>query len=294
MKASANSIGLVLVGISAFTFASKTILAKLCYRYGADPITVLALRMAFAGVIFGGIMAYNVARGHWNLRLSRRQWFLAVILGVFGYYLSALLDFSGLLYVNASLGRMILFLYPTLVILINAALTRQPVRGGTWLSLAICYSGILLMLMPDLKEGGSNIWLGSALIFASALIYAVYLTAVERMLKSIDPMRFTSMVMCISCLAVLIHYLAVTGPHLDVQPQVVGYGFIMGTLSTVLPIYALTVGISKIGASKAAMVSMCGPVLTLLMGILLLDEKLTLVQIAGMLLVMAGVWRVGK
>lgn len=115
-KFSREASGFILTVISAFAFASKTVLAKMCYEYGVDAITVLAVRMAFAGAIFGAVLAWNLARGKWRLDFTGRQWLAIVSLGIVGYYGSAILDFTGLMYIDASLGRMILFLYPTLVL----------------------------------------------------------------------------------------------------------------------------------------------------------------------------------
>ncbi|MDL2226264.1 DMT family transporter [Deltaproteobacteria bacterium OttesenSCG-928-M10] len=287
--------GYILVVVAAFTFAAKTILVKLCYRYEADPITILALRMCFAGAVFGSVLIYNLVKGNWGLRFTARQWLWLLLLALLGYYVSTLLDFMGLMYIDASLGRMILFLYPTMVVIINAVLTRTAIRGSTWLALGLCYGGIFLMMVPDIGGAMPNFWLGSFLIFLSALLYAVYLVGVDRLLEKMDPIRFTSVIMCLCCLIVAAHFLATRElSDLAVPAPVVFYGALMGLLATVLPIYAITYGISLIGASKAAMVSMIGPVLTFIMGMIVLDETLTPVQLAGMFLVMAGVTRVGK
>ncbi len=294
-KLSGDRGGYLLILVAAFAFASKTVLAKMIFQYGVDAVTALALRMAFASSIFGGILAYNLIRKNWRLDLSQRQWFWAFTLGICGYYLSSLLDFSGLVYVSASLGRMILFLYPTLVVLINSFLNRRPVSLTTWLAMATCYSGIVMMMLPDLSSNQPNIWLGSALIFTAAFCYSWYLIGVERMLKSIDPMLFTSLALCFSCLGVLTHFFMTHQPEelLVPLPAMVNAA-VMGAFATVLPIYAMAAGIARIGASKTALISMIGPVLTLLMGYFLLDERISFLQLAGMALVIAGVSRVGK
>ena len=150
-------------------------------------------------------------------------------------------------------------------------------------------------MLPNLTAEHGDLWLGAGLIFAAALVYSGYLTGVDRLLKTLDAARFTSLGMCISCLSVLIHFGLTRGAEgLNLPGPVIFNGFLMGVLATVLPIYALTAGIARIGASKAAMVSMIGPVLTSIMGYFLLGERLTPVQWLGMGLVMAGVWRVGK
>lgn len=287
--------GFFLVLLSAFTFSAKTILVKLCYSYGVDPITILALRMCFAGVVFGGVLIYSLLKGKWGLHFTAVQWLWLFLLAFLGYYVSALLDFMGLMYVDASLGRMILFLYPTMVVIINAVLTRTAIRGSTWLALGLCYGGIFLMMAPDIGGDMPNFWLGSLMIFFAALLYSFYLVGVDRLLVKMDPIRFTSVLMCLCCVIVGVHFLATRDlSDLAVPGPVVFYGAVMGLFSTVLPIYAITYGISLIGASKAAMISMIGPVLTFIMGMIVLDESLSPVQLAGMFLVMAGVTRVGK
>lgn len=293
---SQSHMGYFLVVLSAFTFATKSILAKMSYNYGVDAITVLTIRMIFAGLIFAGILAYKLSFRQWKLDFTAGQWGAIVALGIFGYYLSALFDFSGLMYVDASLGRMILFLYPTLVVLINAAISRSHISGSTWLALGLCYGGIFMMMLPNIGGGQSNLWLGSGLIFTSALLYASYMVSIDRLLRNLDAIRLTSLIMVVSSISVIIHF-SVTNDFkslLSVAAPVYINGALMGLFSTVLPIYALAAGVARVGASRAALISMMGPVLTLLMGVLLLDEHLTIIQLAGMFLVMAGVSRVGK
>ena len=296
MRISTEQAGFLLAAISAFSFACKTILTKIAYLYGADPITILAVRMAFAGIIFAGILAFNLIKKRWSLKLTPLQWLWVLLLAAFGYYFSAVLDFRGLVYVDAYLGRMILFVYPTLVVVINSFISRTPIRGSTWLALIFCYGGIFLIMLPNIGQTQNNLWLGSALIFASALIYAGYLIGVDQLMKVIQPMRFTSIVMCIACLCGVGHLLLIKdwAELASVSAPVIINGAVMGLFSTVLPIYTLTAAISRIGASKAALVSMVGPILTSLLGMAVLDEKIGPLQIAGMFLVMAGVWRVGK
>jgi len=293
---SGEKSGFILVLAAAFAFAAKTVLVKMAFLYGVDAITALTLRMSFAGLIFGGILVYNVYRKTWSLKLSGRQWLAVVLLGFCGYYLSSFLDFSGLVYIDASLGRMILFLYPTLVVLMNARLKRQPVKSTTWLAIGLCYGGIFLMLLPNLGGEQKNVWLGSSLVFGAAFCYSFYLIGVERMLKSINPTFFTSLALCVSCLCVLGHFF-LTHPAEDLwsaPAPAVFLGFLMGAFSTVFAVYAMTAGIARIGASRAALISMIGPVLTFLLGAVLLDERLTVLQIAGMFVIILGVSRVGK
>ena len=285
--------GLLLALLAALGFAGKTILAKLCYNYGADPLTVLAVRMAFAGPVFAGILFFNLTRKRWTLDLTLRQWLWVAPLAFFGYYLSPLLDFSGLKYVDATLGRLILFLYPTLVVLASAALARRRPPLRVWLALALGYGGLGLMMAPRL--GGPDFTLGCALIFSAALTFAFYLVVMEKIFKTVNVPLFTSIVMSLSCLAVLVHF-SLTRPLVSglaaTPAPVLFYGAVMALFSTVLPVYAMNIGIARLGADRASIVGMLGPVLTFGLGFFLLGERLTLVQFFGMILVILGVSRV--
>jgi drug/metabolite transporter (DMT)-like permease len=194
-----EKLGILLTILGAFCFATKTIIAKLIYKEGADPLSLICLRMAFSGLIFMGILSLNVARGKWALRLSPKKWLAVVILGVGGYYLCSYLDFKGLYYVDASLGRMILFLYPTMVVILNALFTKTPIRRHTVIALTVSYLGLLLMMSPHFRGGlsGSEVFRGAFLIFLSALIYSFYLIGVDRNFKDLNMSMLISLTMIV-------------------------------------------------------------------------------------------------
>ncbi|MDR1655996.1 MAG: DMT family transporter [Deltaproteobacteria bacterium] len=290
---SPKSLGLILTLFAATGFALKTILAKLAYSYGIDPLTLLTLRMGVAGTAFSSVLAYNLVAKRWNLRLSQKRWLLICWLSLFGYYLSSFLDFSGLVYVDANLGRMILFLYPTIVVILNSIIRREKIALHIWLALILCYAGIALMLIPSFSHSSNNIIKGSLLIFSGALTYSVYLVAVDRYFKTTDIIMYITLVMIISSLCVFTHFfISHDITTLSVPFPVYLLALIMGLFSTVLPGYAISAGIALIGASKAATVSMSGPVLTLVMSYLILGESISLIQFVGMVLVILGVAKV--
>jgi drug/metabolite transporter (DMT)-like permease len=294
IRISDENLGLILAVLAAVGFAAKTVLAKLCFNYGADPVVVLALRMSFAGPIFAGILFFNLARKRWTLKLTRGQWLWVAALALLGYYLSPLLDFSGLKYVDATLGRMILFIYPTLVVLINLVLTRRRLDPSLCLALAFSYGGLGLMMVPRLSGSPAGFGFGCALIFGAAVTFAFYLVAMEKIFKTVNVSLFTTIVLSLSCLAVLIHF-SLTRPlaeSLSATPApVVFYGAAMGLVSTVMPVYAMNFGIARLGASRAALVGLLGPVITFILCFFILDERLTLIQFAGMILVIFGISR---
>jgi len=281
-------LGLALAVTGSVLFSGKAIVVKLAYRYHVDPLTLIALRMLFAVPFF--LVAYR-----WASRaappLARADHLKLSVLGVLGYYLASYLDFLGLQHVSAALERLILFLNPTIVLLISAFFLSKRIRRLDWLALSLAYGGIVLAFVHDVRMDGGRIGLGSALVFASALCYAVYLVVGGELVKRLGAIRLTSYAMCVSSAAVLIHFLAVNPVSSLEQPApVIWLSLLNATLCTVLPVFATMLAIERIGAGRASMAAMIGPVSTIGLAFVFLGEPVSGWQLAGTLLVLAGVY----
>jgi drug/metabolite transporter (DMT)-like permease len=288
--------GIFLTMLAAFCFATKTILAKLAYLQGVDPLSLIFLRMCISGLIFFGILIGNTVWGDWSLRLSPKKWLIVLVLGIGGYYLCSYLDFKGLYYIDASLGRMILFLYPTFVVIISSVISKNTIKKHTVIALLVSYLGLFLMMLPHIKVGiwGSDVLKGSSLVFLSAFIYAFYLTGVDKYFKDMSMSMLISITMVISATAVLIHF-SIQGDFnkiLSFSKPAFIYIILLSVFSTVIPIYSMSAGIALLGASKAAMYNMTGPIMTLLLGRFLLGEHLGPLEILGIVLIILGVLKI--
>ena len=281
---------MALVVFSAVAFSAKAIIIKLAYRHGTDAVTLLALRMAMAAPFFVAV-AWWSSRGGRAVALSREDWRTIVFLGIVGYYLASLFDFLGLQYITAALERLVLFLYPTFVVLISAFLYGRAIAGRDIAALALSYTGIALVFANDLATRQENVLLGAFWVALSALAYAVYLIGNGRMVKKMGSVLFASLASIVSCAAVVAHFLVVRDSHLLwTQPApVYGLTFLMAIVSTVLPVLFMSGGIRLIGSSHASMLGTVGPVATIFLGFVFLDEPVTAIQLAGAALVMAGV-----
>ena len=182
-------IGVACALAGAITFSAKTILVKLAYQHGVDPITLLALRMLIA-LPFFVLMAWWAGA----VSLTKREWGVVIALGFTGYYLGSLLDFAGLLYISAGMGRLILYLYPTVVVLMSAAFLKQPIRARHVISLVLSYSGIALVFREEIKLTAewNLMLLGAVLVFASAVCTAIYYVAGSRYVQKMGSMRYTA------------------------------------------------------------------------------------------------------
>jgi drug/metabolite transporter (DMT)-like permease len=282
-------IGIALVLLASVGFSVRGILVKLAYPYGVDAVTLMALRMLFSLPFF---VLMGWLAGPPPQPIGRADWVMLLALGFIGYYLSSLLSFLGLLYVPASLERLLLYLTPTLVVLLSALVLRQAVQRRHVVALAMTYSGIVLVMGNSFAVTAEPqpLAIGSVLVFCSALTYAVYLIASGTVIPRIGSVRFTAYASGTACLFVIAHFALVRDLQaLDLPLPVYAYGVAMAVVSTVLPTWMMAEGIGRIGANRASIVSSIGPVSTIVLAFLVLCEAITPVQLGGAGLVLAGV-----
>lgn len=263
---------------------------KLAYRHGVDPLTLLALRMAFSLPFFVVLAAWANRDGAAG-RLTAPDWRAIVFLGLVGYYLASLFDFYGLQHITAALERLVLFLHPTFVVLIAAALHGRRIGRRDVAALALSYVGIALVFVHDLGAGQSNVVLGAFWVLLSALCYAIYLIGNGRMVHKMGSVLFACLASIVSCLGVLVHYAATSDVTLifSLPAPVYVLSLVMALVSTVLPVVLMSEGIRRVGSSHASMIATVGPVATIFMGAAFLAEPVTAIQLAGAALVVAGV-----
>jgi len=293
--------GYLFVLLGAFGFSAKAVLVKLAYTYSyqLDAITLMVLRMAISLPFFLVVAIWSAndsARINDAQRLSGQDWLMIFGLGLLGYYIASFLDFAGLQYISASLERLILFLYPTMVVLFTAALQRRAINRHQALALALSYTGMILVFVDNMASiASSGLLLGSALVLSSAVAYAFFLMGSGMMVKRIGSTRFTAYSMTVACLATGLHFVIQHGSEmLSLPANVYWLALIMAIFSTVLPAFLMNAGIRRIGAGSASIVSSAGPIATLGLAFLLLGEALTLAQLAGTALVLVGVYVISR
>jgi drug/metabolite transporter (DMT)-like permease len=287
--------GLALAIGGSVLFSAKAVVIKLAYRYGVDATTLIALRMAFS-------LPFFVAALIWSSRgappLSRSDHARLIFIGLLGYYAASYLDFLGLQYVTAALERLILYLSPTLVVVLSALFLRKRFGGHEWGALALCYGGILLVFWHDVSLDGGQVLLGSSFVFAGAICYAIYLIVSGELVQRLGAIRLTAYAMCVSSLAVFVQFVVLNPVSTLRQPPAVYWlSLLNAVLCTVLPVFATMLAVERIGASRASMASMVGPVSTIALAYLFLDERISIWQMAGTALVLTGIYvltRAGK
>ena len=286
----------MLAAAGSIAFSGKAIIVKLAYRYGVDAVTLIMFRMLFALPIFAA-MAWWASRG--QPALTRSDWLGVLGLGFSGYYLASFLDFAGLAYISASLERLILYLNPTLVLLLGLLLYQRKASMRQLLGMAISYSGVALVFGHELAiqnsiQRSGAAW-GTLLVFLSAVCYAVYLVYSGELVKRLGALRLVGLATTFACLFCIAQFVLLRPlSAAAVAPEVIWLSLLNATVCTAVPVLLVMLAIERIGATLTAQTGMIGPMSTILMGVLILGEPFTAWIAAGTALVIVGIYVVTR
>ncbi len=288
-------VGAILIFIGAVLFAGKAVIVKWLYiHHPIDTVSLLALRMLFSLPFYILILVWHKKKSIENIKLSTKEWAWMLAIGLLGYYLASFFDFWGLQYISASVERLVLFIYPTIVVVISAIFFKKPIQKLQYIALIITYLGIILAFVPDLRLGGQkNLFFGAFLIFMSSFTYALYLIGNGEMVKKLGTTLFTCYAMIISTVMVVIHYfITVNGQLFNYEPIVYKQVIIMAIFCTVIPSFLVSEGIKRVGSSNAAIIGSVGPVATIFMATYFLHESFNEWQIGGTVCILVGVFMI--
>ncbi|MFP2994655.1 DMT family transporter [Spongiivirga sp. MCCC 1A20706] len=290
MNTSKNfSLGILLGIVGVVMFSSKAVMVKLAYNYEVDSVSLLLLRMLFSFPFYVIIaIIYSKEKREGTLHNKHYLWLIAC--GILGYYLASFFDFEGLQYIKAGLERIILFLYPTIVLILNKLFLKIPITKLQALAIFLTYLGVIFVFWEEVNLEGENVYLGSFLILLSALTYASYIAGSGWLIPKFGVMSFTAYVMIVSCICVFVHYLFTNTTSLfSFQWQVYVLGGAIALIATVIPSFLVSASIKLITSSNFSIVAGIGPISTIIMAYFFLKETLTAIQFLGSFVVIAGI-----
>jgi drug/metabolite transporter (DMT)-like permease len=282
--------GLLLAVLGAIGFSGKAIIVKLAYRHGVDAVTLLMWRMLLA-------LPFFLAMAWWAGRdkpaLTRQDWRDIAVLGFTGYYLASYLDFAGLAYISASLERLILYLNPTLVLLLSVVFFHHKLQARQVVALAISYAGVVAVFAHELSFEGRSTAMGAALVFASAISYAIYLALSGKVVQRLGSLRLAGLASSVACALCIAQFALLKPMSAFIVPEpVMWLSLLNATACTVAPVLMVMLAIARVGAPLSSQVGMVGPMSTILMGVLILGEPMNAWIALGTALVMVGVFLV--
>jgi drug/metabolite transporter (DMT)-like permease len=196
----------------------------------------------------------------------------------------------GLVYISASLERLILYLGPTFVMALSVLVFKRRVSGRQWWAAGVSYSGVVLVFSHELFAQGEHVLLGAALVLSSAVTYAVYLLASGELVSRLGALRLTGVASSLACLMCMAHFLVLMPLSAARVPEpVMALSVVNATLCTFVPVLLLMMAVERIGPTLSAQVGLIGPLSTIAMSAAWLAEPFTPVLFGGTVLVLAGI-----
>lgn len=293
MQTGSRRIGFWMAVIGALLFSTKAIWVKLAYREtGVDAVTLLCIRMLFSLPFYLVLFIYIQWKERDSQSMGIRLWIGMIVMGLAGYYASSLFDFIGLQYVSAGLERLILFIYPTLAVLINGWWLQTRITIQQRWALVLTYSGILLACYSEVAivQVKTGFYFGIFMILLCAITYAFYLVGTGKMVQKAGVIRYTSTVMLAATMGIGLHYLIIKrSDAFTMNAPLAGYGIALALIATVIPSFLMSSGMKRIGSNQVSIITSIGPVSTILQAHWFLQEAIGIWQIAGTGLVIIGV-----
>lgn len=302
MFSNATSRGFLIALIAASLFSTKPILIKLAYTHDIIAEHLLLLRLLLAMPIYAVVGVWMWKKHTPALRM--RDWFAAAGIGVLGYFVASYLDLKGLELTNAQLERIILYAYPTFVVLLGAWFFNTPIKKHQPPAMLLCYVGIAFLFVQDLSLQGSQVALGALLILLAGLSFALYMLLSKKMIGKMGGLLFTSVAMLAATVASVIMFIVdVLFAQTDsthslsyalnftqhIRLELWGIIVVLTLFATVIPSFMTSIAVKLIGPANSALTGTIGPVVTTLLAVLFLEEAFTWAHAIGMLLVIVGV-----
>lgn len=287
---SAIGVGFLFAIASAALFAIRPIFVKLVYAEGVDSTTLIAYRMLFSLPIYIALLCYFLRDSELRAKLSPILIFKISIVGMFGYYFASFLDLVGLQYVTAQLGRMILYTYPTFVVLFGALWFNERITIRVVAALLLTYLGIAFIFAHDLGSYGIDVITGGLYILGSAISFSVYLLFGKSLIANVGSRLFTSVALISASIGILTHFTISHGfVAVGLNPRALWLILVIALFCTVIPTFFTTAAVARIGADRTGIVATIGPAFTSVAAVLVLQEAFTIYHLVGIILTVIGV-----
>ncbi|MFK4490043.1 DMT family transporter [Bradyrhizobium sp. USDA 336] len=280
------------LGLAAIACISvRPVLVKLAYVELRDPITILAMRMAYCLPIASVFLLFSSRQMQaQSAPLTMREKSLLTLMGFFGFYVSSYLDFWSLEFLSAGTSRLITYSYPSFVMVFSILILRRwPTRSEVG-ALIITYAGLLALLISGTSVAGPEAVQGAGLAWLSAATYALYLVLNSGIGHRVGSLRTASFVILVGSTACVLQFLFTRDIMvLAVSWRVYALTAGMGLITTIIPVYLVTAAMTRIGANRMALIGALGPVLSVGMGVTFLGDGLGVAQVFGASMILAGV-----
>lgn len=279
----AKAKGYILGSIAAASYGMNPLFALPLYKAGMDPDSVLFFRYLFA-IPLPGIMIK--ARGR-SFKIQRKETFPLIIMGLL-VALSSLTLFLSYNYMAAGIASTLLFVYPIMVALIMAMVFKEKLALQTIVCMLLALGGIGLLYKSE--DGSTLSLIGTLLVFASSLSYAIYIVGINQTsLKNVATLKVTFYVLLFG-LSLFVARLLYSGV-LNTPDQWYLWANLLAlaVFPTAISFLCTTGAIQYIGSTPTAILGALEPVTAIFFGIAVFGESLTVRESFGLVMIIVAV-----
>jgi drug/metabolite transporter (DMT)-like permease len=281
--------GYSLALVSALSFSTKGVIAKLLYAHGLEPVGMLALRFAIAMPLFWALLFLFPSE-----KVRPRDIGYLILSGILGIYLSALADFYGLKFMEASLERLVVYTYPIFVLLFSALFFKEKLSRAIILPLIVTYFGLAIALEAFTGGLSGNTGLGAGLVLFAAIAFAGGQVVTESLGRRVSSVKLSAVTTTAAAAAFITTYFLQGGGPMPASATAWGLLVLLSALATFVPLLSIVMSIKIIGASHTAMIGFIGPVSTAIIARIFLGEALTTPKVIGMAILLVGVYLITR
>jgi drug/metabolite transporter (DMT)-like permease len=280
------AFGTMLVMFSGIFWAAYAVVVKIGVDYGLSEIEINTARLVVSAVVIG---AYLLARRRFFFRVSAGEIVILMSLGAIDYGVGGLLYIGSLRYIDAALAFLLVYTFPAMVTLISIFTGREKPRPSLLVAVVMTFVGVAMVLEVGLAVQGIK-WLGVGMVLLSALIFSVYLVFCEGLMDRLSSAQISFLTLGAGGLLMLL-LLPLSGLRTDVllEPRNLSVLLFLSVFGTAISMILFFMGVRRIGAARASIVTTAEPVFAVLLAWLLLNETLSLLQLAGVALQVSGV-----
>lgn len=282
-KDSNKLVGIFYVVLSSIGFGIMPVLVKLAYKGGANPMNTLVLRFIFASIILFAYIKFKKI----SLKVTLRQGKIIFFMGACGYSLTAILVFFAYKYIDVGIAGMILHSYPLMVMILSIILHKESFKMKKLICVLMTFAGIAIML--DIKSGVHISALGVVLVLLAALGYAIYcIGGANEAVKEVNNYVITFYIACITALMGGGIGLAINSFSQPITLKGILAILVIAVISTVVALMAFLKGVKIIGSTNAAVFSALEPIVSLVLGVIVLGEAISVKVVMGSFLVIGS------
>lgn len=279
----AKAKGYILGSIAAASYGMNPLFALPLYKAGMDPDSVLFFRYLFAIPLLGIMIK---ARGR-SFKIQRKETFPLIIMGLL-VALSSLTLFLSYNYMAAGIASTLLFVYPIMVALIMAMVFKEKLALQTIVCMLLALGGIGLLYKSE--DGSTLSLIGTLLVFASSLSYAIYIVGINQTsLKNVATLKVTFYVLLFG-LSLFVARLLYSGV-LNTPDQWYLWANLLAlaVFPTAISFLCTTGAIQYIGSTPTAILGALEPVTAIFFGIAVFGESLTVRESFGLVMIIVAV-----